>query len=71
MKYRWGLQEFLEHCRLVARFHRNEEFADEAALEEAERREFDEEVAIESGEADEDVAETEDDDCDSDQEKIN
>ena len=29
------------------------------------------EVAIESGEADEDVAETEDDDCDSDQEKIN
>eukprot|EP00439_Symbiodinium_sp_Y106_P023773 s6113_g2.t3 len=56
MKYRWGLQEFLEHCRLVA--HRvaslPQEFADEAALEEAERREFDEEVAIESGEADED-----------------
>ena len=29
------------------------------------------EVAIESGEAEEDVGETEDDDCDSDQEKIN
>ncbi|CAE7231083.1 prpF [Symbiodinium necroappetens] len=71
MKYRWGLQEFLEHCRSVALFHRNKEFADEAALEEAERREFDEEVAIESGEAEEDVGETEDDDCDSDQEKIN
>jgi hypothetical protein len=37
MKYKWDLEDFLEHCRKVARFHQGGEFdlADSDAEEEA------------------------------------
>ncbi|CAL1147949.1 unnamed protein product [Cladocopium goreaui] len=35
MKYKWDLEDFLEHCRKVARFHQGAEFSDSDAEEEA------------------------------------
>ena len=36
MKYKWDLEDFLEHCRKVARFHQNTDLADGDAEEEEE-----------------------------------
>jgi len=33
MKYKWDLEDFLQHCRKVARFHNGIEFADSEAEE--------------------------------------
>ena len=35
MKYKWDLEDFLEHCRKVARFHQGAEVSDSDAEEEA------------------------------------